>query len=436
MNDESGAGSPASSTIGDVDILIVGAGQAGLALSYFLTAQGRDHVLLERSSQVANAWTTDRWDTFRLVTPNWTLAMPGFPYAGGDPDGFLSRAEIARYFQDYAATFHPPIMFDVEVNAVDQDEAGNGFVVSTSGGRLTANNVVLATGSHQIARLPAAAAEMPAGMMHLHARNYRGPSALPPGAVLVVGSAQTGAQIADELHRSGREVYLSVSSAGRVPRRYRGKDIVRWLTDAGFFSTPWKQWPEPKSRFEAPPHVTGMDGGRTLNLHEFARNGIRLLGRVQGARDGMLDLAPDLHANLARADAFAAKATAMIDGLVANTGLDAPPAEDEEPMRDGFSVEIVEQLDLMKSGVTSIIWATGYRLDFGWVRMPLLDATGFPIQERGVTAVPGLYMLGYFWMHTRGSGTLWGVGKDAEHIAEHLASRADRSRTAHIPLAS
>ena len=436
MNSDTRAGASAASTIGHVDIVIIGAGQAGLALSSFLTAQGRDHVLLERSSRVASAWSTDRWDAFRLVTPNWTLAMPGFPYAGDDPDGFLARADIVRYFDDYAASFNPPVLLDVEVVAVDRDEAGDGFIVTTRGGRLTANTVVLATGSHQIPRMPAAAADVPAAVLQLHSRDYRSPGALPPGAVLVVGSAQSGAQIADELRRSGRDVYLSVSAAGRVPRRYRGKDIVRWLSDAGFFSTPWDQWPEPKSRFEAPPHVTGAGGGRTLNLHRFAREGVHLLGHVKGAQDGFLALAPDLHENLAKADAFAAHATAMIDGFIANAGLDAPSAEEEAPMNDGFAVEMIERIDLAKAGITAIVWATGYRLDFSWVHLPLLDESGFPIQARGVTSVPGLYTLGYFWMHTRGSGTLWGVGKDAEHIAGHIAARADVKRPIHIPLAS
>lgn len=408
-----------------VEVAVIGAGQAGLSISRCLTEQGRDHVVLEQAVRLAEPWRRDRWDSFTLVTPNWALRLPGFHYRGDDPDGFMSRADIVRYFEDYAASFGPPVRFGVEVTAVEANPSGKGFVVTTNVGRLATDNIVVATGSFQRPKLPATAVDLPANILQLHSGQYRNPDALPPGAVLVVGTAQSGSQIADELYRSGRRVYLSVGKAGRAPRRYRGKDIWWWLAErTGFFDQTFDALPEPKSRFEAAPHVSGKDGGRTLNLHQFALDGVQLLGRLRGTDNGTLQLAPDLHENLAKADGFAAFVTKMIDGFVATTGLDAPPAEDEPPLRDGFATELHPQLDLTAAGITSVVWATSYRFDFSWVRCPVFDVDGFPVQRQGVTAVPGLYFLGLHWLHTYKSGTLTGVGDDAAHVAAAIAARA------------
>jgi putative flavoprotein involved in K+ transport len=419
-----------------VDVAIIGGGQAGLSLSYYLKQQGRDHVILERSTRLAEPWRSGRWDSFTLVTPNWTLLLPGFHYAGDEPDAFMPKADVIRYFEDYVASFGPPMLFGIEVSAVDPDPTGNGFVVSTNAGRLMANSVVIATGAHQQALLPDAASRLPGHIVQMHSGEYRNPEALPPGAVLVVGTAQSGAQIAEELSRCGREVYLSVSGAGRAPRRYRGKDVVWWLKQVGFFDTPWDLAPEPKSRFESPPHVSGAGGGRTLNLHQFARDGVHLLGRVRGADDGTILLAPDLHENLGKADGFAAFATNVFDQFIAKSGLDAPPADGEPELRDGFDTPQVTELDLARAGITSVIWATGYGLDFNWVHFPVFEDNGFPIQNQGVTNVPGLYFLGLFWLYTRGSGGLFGVSKDAEHVADVMSARAGSKLVNHLPIAS
>jgi putative flavoprotein involved in K+ transport len=406
-----------------VDIAVIGAGQAGLAISYYLTQQGRDHLLLERATRLAEPWRSERWDSFTLVTPNWAIQFPGFPYHGDDPDGFASRAEAVQFFEDYAASFLPPIRFGTEVTAVEADHSGNGFIVSTNVGRLAANNVVVASGSSQRPKLPAAATGLPASIVQLHSSQYRNPDALPPGAVLVVGSAQSGAQIAEELYKHGREVYLSVGNAGRAPRRYRGRDCVWWLVQLGFFDQPYDTMTEKEARHFTPPHLTGNDGGRTLNLHQFAHDGVHLLGRIQGADDGNLILAPDLHENLAKADGFAAMITQTIDGFIAKTGIDAPPAEEEPARRDGFAIEPRERIELVAANITSIIWATGYEFDYRWVRFPIFDRDGYPIQRRGVTEAPGLYFLGQHWLHTRKSGTILGVGGDAAHVANAIAAR-------------
>jgi putative flavoprotein involved in K+ transport len=238
--------------------------------------------------------------------------------------------------------------------------------------------------------------------------------------VLVVGSGQSGAQIAEELYQAGRTVYLSVGTAGRAPRRYRGQDAFHWLRRLGYFETTVEKLPKPQARFAANPHVSGKGGGHTLNLHQFARDGVRLLGRLADARDGRLYFAPDLHDNLAKADKFEAELVKGIDKLIAETGLDAPP-ETLPALRDGFDVPVVTELDARAAGVGSVIWASGFSWDFGLVQAPLFDEFGYPIQKRGVTALPGLYFVGLPWLHKAKSGLLIGVGEDAAYIAAHIA---------------
>jgi putative flavoprotein involved in K+ transport len=406
-----------------IEVVVIGAGQAGLAASHRLTEQGREHVLLERAEHVGNRWRTERWDSLTLVAPNWSLRLPGLDYSGDDPDGFSGRADVVGYLEDYAASFGPPVRFGTEVRSVTEHPTGTGLLVSTDAGRVAADSVIVATGPYQSPALPAAAAQLPAGVRQLHSAAYRNPGELPPGAVLVVGTGQSGAQIAEELHASGRDVYLSVGSSGRAPRRYRGHDIIWWLLTVGFFDQTFEDAPEPKSRERGIPHLSGKDGGHTLNLHRFARDGVHLLGRVRGAGGTTLRLAGDLHENLAKSDGFAVHATQVIDGFIARTGMDAPLPENEPLLRDGFATESVPELDLAAVGITSVVWATGYRYDFGPIRFPIFDQGGYPIQRQGITTVPGLYFLGLQWMHTRQSATFWGVGADAEHIAGHIADR-------------
>jgi putative flavoprotein involved in K+ transport len=410
------------------DTVVIGAGQAGLATSYCLGQRGQEHIVLERAGAVAPVWKDQRWDSFTLITPNWALRMPGGEYDGPEPEAFMTRDDVARYFDNYAGAHHLPVRTGVEVEQVRRRDDGS-YEVATNQGPWLARNVVVATGYEQSPHIPAFAGAISPEIAQIHSRDYRNPGQLPPGAVLVVGSAQSGAQIAEELLEHGRTVLLSVSNAGRGPRRYRGRDIFAWLFELGFFDLPPDKMPGPPGAPFVAPHVTGKDGGRTLNLHQFARDGMRLLGHVVGAEGSTLTIAPDVHACLARADGFADNARKMIDGYIAACGLDAPEETVEEP-RDGFDQPVIERLDLKDAGVSAIIWATGFTHDYSLVDLPVLTDTGAPVQERGVTDFPGLYFVGLPWMPGLRSGILAGVGESATHIADHIAARAPATAAA------
>lgn len=408
-----------------IETAIVGGGQAGLATSYFLCRHGREHVVLEQAAQPANAWRNGRWDSFTLVTPNWTVRLPGAEYDGPDRNGFMARDDIVAYFERYVDRFQLPVRYDARVTAVAAMD-GEGYRVTTPERAYAADNVVIATGFEQLPKVPSFAAGISPNVTQMHSSQYRNPDALPAGGVLVVGSAQSGAQIAEELYLSGRDVFLAIGGAGRAPRRYRGKDVAEWLMKIGFFDMTPDKLPVPKEQF-APPHVSGTNGGHALNLHQFARDGVTLLGHLRGAADGTLGFAADVHERLARADHFEREVQKMIDGYVQANGLEAP--EEELPqLRDGFDQPVITALDLAATGITTVIWATGYTHDYGFVKLPVLDDTGFPIQERGVTRHPGLYFVGMPWMPSLKTGTLAGVGECAAHIAACIAGQpaADR----------
>lgn len=409
-------------TAQSMDTVIIGAGQAGLATSYWLKQHGREHVVLEKADRAGSAWR-QRWDSFTLVTPNWSFRLPGGDYGLADPQGYMGRDQIIASFEDYVARHQLPVRFNSEATSVELAPDGRSYIVhSGDGAPIEAANVVIASGSFQRPRLPAYAVNLPAHFVQMHSGQYRNPQSLPDGAVLVVGSGQSGAQIAEELYQSGRTVYLCVGSAGRAPRRYRGRDTWEWLSVTGFLDRTVDKLPSPRARFAGNPHISGHDGGHTLNLHQFARAGVRLLGHLSGVEDGAITLAPDLHESLARADQFEAQLVKMIDAYIERTGTDAP-LEELPRLRDGFAVEIVTRLDLAAAGVTSVIWALGYRFDFSLVKLPVFDGDGSPVQERGVTAAPGLYFVGLNWLHSQKSGLLQGVGDDAAFIASHLVAR-------------
>ena len=401
-----------------VDVVVVGAGQAGLALSYHLAQQGRPHVVLERG-RVGEAWRSGRWDSFCLVTPNWMTNLPGFPYAGDDPDGFMGRDEVVAFLERYAASFGAPVREGVEVTAV-APAAGGRYLVETTAGPIEAVNVAVATNFLQVPKLPPFAADLPGDIVQVHTSRYRNPEGLPPGAVLVVGTGQSGSQVAEELYQSGRRVCLSVGRTGRVPRRYRGKDVYWWVRETGIRTTTAET-----SAGHA--HVSAKDGGRDLSLHRFARDGVALLGRVEGVAGGRLRLSPDLHERLAYADAFEAAFKRAVDDYVARTGLDAAP--DEPPvdagLGDGDRAEVVRELDLRAAGVSSVVWGTGYGCDLRWVRLPAVGADGFPVHERGITPVPGLYVVGMSWKRPPTSAFVGTVGQEAAHVSAHLAASTE-----------
>jgi putative flavoprotein involved in K+ transport len=407
----------------EIETVVIGAGQAGLALSYHLAKADRSHVVLEKAPQVANAWRNQRWDSFTLVTPNFQVRMPGAEYQGPEPYGFMTRAQVVDYLDMYVGRFTLPVRCGIEATSVEPGSGG--YCIRTSAGAFRCQNVVVATGLYQSPKVPQFAAALPAEVRQLHSMQYRNPSSLLPGAVLVVGTGQSGAQIAEELYQSGRTVCLSIGSAGRVPRRYRGRDINDWFTRLGMFDVKVQELESPAEKFAAHPQISGKNGGESLNLHQFARDGVRLLGHLQDARGGRLLFAPDLYQTLAKVDQFERQALKMIDEYIDHQGL-AVPAEIVPQLQDGYEQPLISVLDLSVQGITNVLWATGYHFDFSLVRLPVLDADGYPDQTRGVTAYDGLYFLGMPWLYNRRSGLLFGVGDDAEFLANHIAERRQK----------
>jgi putative flavoprotein involved in K+ transport len=408
-----------------IDTIIIGGGQAGLATSFYLKKQGREHLVLERADRPGAAWQ-QRWDSFTLVTPNWAFRLPGVEHSGDDRDGFMPRDEILRVFESYAAGRELPVRCGVDVTAVEPLTGRPGYLVRTVGSDFEAQNVVVATGMYQRPKIPDFSSGLPTDILQWPSGQYRNPAGLPPGAVLVVGSGQSGCQIAEELYKSSRRVYHSIGSAGRAPRYYRGKDTYEWLVLAGYFDRTPDMLPSPKARFAPDPHLSGAGGGHDLNLHQFARDGVTLLGHLRGVSDGRLDIAADLHESLSKADQFETQLVKLIDGHIAKNGLDAPEERLPE-LRDGFDQAVITELDVRTAGITSVVWGAGYRFDFSLVKLPVCDEDGYPVQERGVTRYPGLYFVGLPWLHTRKSGLLLGMGQDAEYIADRIEAASRES---------
>ena len=412
------------------EVIIIGAGQGGLCISYCLSDHGIDHVVLEREV-LGDSWSRRRWDSFALVTPNWTIRLPGAEYQGPDPDGFMRRDDFAAYLARWARRFGCPIRTGVAATGLGQGANGR-LCVDTVDGPLEAPAVVVATGTMQTPRRPALAEFVSPRIGQVDAETYRNPGDLAPGSVLVVGSGQTGGQIADELRLAGRRVLLSAGGAGRVPRRYRGRDCVAWLDELGFFDRTPDMLESPAQRFRAEVQVSGARGGRTIGLHRLRRDGVELFGRLTAADGKKMRFADDLRHNMENADRFARKFQEGVDAFVERNGIDAPlPTDDEldgEPPDDDWSVPHRPSIDLGDEQVTTIVWATGFSYDFSWIDLPVRDGMGYPVTERGATCVPGLYFMGLNWMVTRKSGLLYGVGDDARHVAAHIARYLDTRR--------
>ncbi|MGB6165557.1 MAG: MSMEG_0569 family flavin-dependent oxidoreductase [Pseudonocardiaceae bacterium] len=411
-------------------VVIVGGGQAGLAMSYCLTQRGVDHLVLERD-RVGHEWRDRRWDSFCLVTPNWQCQLPGFPYTGDDPDGFMGRDEIARYIEEYAKSFDPPVVEGVTATRLRRDRKGR-YLVGTSRGELIANQVVLATGPYQVPLIPRLAERLPEELTQLHSSRYRSPDQLPHGEVLVVGTGQSGCQIAEDLHLAGRQVHLAVGSAPRVARFYRGRDVVAWLDAMGYYRKAVEEFADVDAvRFRVNHYVTGRDGGRDIDLRAFARDGMRLYGHLIAVTAGVttamsgatLRFAPDLEQNLDHADAVSESIKDSIDSYLDALGTDTAP---EPRYRPVWTPEReTTTLDLGGTGITSVIWSTGFGRDDRWIEVPVFDGRGYPTHDRGVPSGPGLYFLGLPWQHTWGSARLSGVAGDAEYLAERITTRAN-----------
>jgi putative flavoprotein involved in K+ transport len=408
--------------------IVVGAGQAGLSASHELHRRGVEHVVLDRSVRPAGRWP-DRWNSFCLVTINENCRLPGLPYDGDQPDGFMTRDEVVAYLGRYAKSFNAPVEYGVDVRGIRPGTGADRWLVSTSAGTLSARTVVVATGPFQHPKVPSWAECLPEPVHQLHSDAYVSPECVPDGPTLVVGTGQSGAQIAEELHAAGRRVYLGVSRCGRRPRRYRGRDIHAWValmrrqaTQQGTLRTV-RDLGSPRERFTCNPHLSGRNGGHEINLRRLATSGVVLLGRPSGIRGGTLLLDPDLIANLEGADAAAAQSRRIIDEFICACGIDAPEDDVIEPVLP--DPVVLSELTLDEAQIRTVIWATGYRLDFSWIDVPgLCDAHGYPWHDRGVTPYPGLSFLGLPWLHTEASSLLLGMETDAPHLVAQLTSTA------------
>jgi putative flavoprotein involved in K+ transport len=404
-------------------VIVVGAGQAGLSTSYCLQQRGIEHVVLEANA-VGHSWRTERWDTFCLVTPNWQCKLPGHSYSGPDPFGFMGRDEIVRYLEDYARAFQPPLETGVRVTSLV--ERRGRFELETSAGAFSAAQVVVAVGSYHLKSVPPMASGLPANVLQLHSAHYRNPESLPPGAVLVVGSGQSGCQIAEDLHLAGRKVHLAVGNAPRCARRYRGKDVVEWLDDMRYYDIPIDQHPNREQvRDRANHYVTGRDGGHDLDLRQFALEGMKLYGPLRAIEDGQCRFGAELKRNLDSADDVYRSINRSIDQFIAEHGVTAPEGLPYRPPWEPS--EEVTTLDVASAGISAVVWCVGFGSDFRWIELPLFDERGYPEHDRGVTPVPGLYFIGLPWLHTWGSGRFSGVGRDAEYLATRIAEHTGTS---------
>ena len=411
------------------DVAVIGGGQAGLGIGYYLQATDRNFIIFERG-RVGETWRTQRWDSFAVNTPNWANGLPGDPYQGDQPDGFYHRDELIDYFEHYAAKFELPITEGVTVTAVDA--TGHGFRVTyedTAGvvDSVTAANVVVASGIMQAPKIPGIRERFPESIRQLHASEYRSSETLGPGAVVVIGSGQSGCQICEDLIHAGRDVYLCTSKVGRLRRRYRRRDVLEWWEDMGFLDIPVEELPDPAMQFAAQPQVSGLGRyGSTLSLQSLAREGVRLMGRLTDVDDGVLRTDDSLAEHLAFADARSAEFTSMIEDWISSTVVSAEPIEDD-PNDEPADPEVAElgitELDLMEAGVRSVIWCTGFTADFDWIHAQITDESGRPIHRRGISPVPGIYFLGFPWLHSRKSGIIHGIDEDARFIAEAIAAR-------------
>jgi putative flavoprotein involved in K+ transport len=400
-----------------VAVAVIGGGQAGLSLSHELTELDVEHVVLERG-RVGQTWR-DRWDSFCLVTPNWTVQLPGYAYDGSDPDGFMPRDEIVVYLERYAAAFDAPVREGIDVRLIEASD--DGFDLSTSAGHLHADTVVVASGAYQRPHRPKAAATLGPDPLQIDVEGYRSEAALPPGRVLVVGSGQSGCQIAEELNVAGRDVVLACGKAPWAPRRMGGRDLLWWALETGFLDARVESLPAPAARLAANILTTGHGGGHDLHLRTLRQAGVTLTGHFLGATDHEVHFAPDLCESVAWGDERYGQFTTLMRKLVRERGLEEPELEEPTP----FEGEGPERLDLR--GFGTVLFATGFRPDYSsWLPWrEAFDELGYPVHEDGESvAIPGLYFLGVHFLRKRKSSLLVGVGEDAAMVARRIATRS------------
>ncbi|GLK81211.1 MSMEG_0569 family flavin-dependent oxidoreductase [Methylopila turkensis] len=404
-------------------VVVVGGGQAGLSVSYWLKQRKIDHLVFEAKT-AAHVWETRRWDNFCLVTPNWQCDLPGHPYDGPDPDGFMVKDEIVAYVRRFVEKVDPPIREGVSVTRVARRPEG-GFSVATSAGDVTADEIVVASGGYHTPIIPRMAEKLPKAIAQIHSEQYRNAGQLPEGAVLVVGSGQSGAQIAEDLHLAGRKVHLAVGPAPRCARFYRGRDVVTWLADMGYYEMTVEKHPLREGvRDNTNHYVTGRDGGRDIDLRRFANEGMELYGVLEDYDDGVLRFRENLAESLDFADRTYNGINAAIDRHIAETGVEAPPPSVYEPVWTPPAER--GTLDLAASGVASLVWCIGFAPDFRWLDVPVFNGAGRPVHKRGVTEAEGVSFIGLPWLNTWGSGRFGAVGRDAEHVVAVIADRLAR----------
>lgn len=396
--------------------LVIGGGQAGLTMSHRLKQRGLPHLVLERH-RIAERWRSERWDGLKFQFPNWSVRLPEFPFPHDDPDAFASTEDIIKFIEAYAEFVAPPIRCGIAVTRLSRD--GARFMAETADGTITADNVVVATGPYQRGLIPDLLRDHP--VLQVHGTNYKNPEQLPPGAVLVVGAGASGAQISEELQRAGRRVYLSVGTHRRLPRRYRGRDLIWWLAEMRLD----QMTPEQHGPSRLGPVISGAYGGRTIDLRDFAADGMVLVGHLDAAQDGVLEIGPGLAESLAEGDLAFSGFLDVVDAYVQRQGLDVPlepEARATKPNPPCVTTPL-RRLDLNAEGISAIVWATGYGVDFGWIDLPVFDPRGEPVHRKGISEVPGLYFLGLQWLSKMNSSFLSGVGDDAAVLADHILGR-------------
>jgi putative flavoprotein involved in K+ transport len=403
-----------------VETVIIGGGHAGLTMSYYLRQLGREHLILERG-RVAERWRSERWDSFCFQFPNWTIELPGYKYQCDDPDAFAPGSEVVRFLDGYADFINAPVRCGVEVTSLERADSSR-YLLETNSVAIETANVVIATGPYQLPVIPTMSADVPKTIFQIHSNAYRNSAQLPLGAVLVVGSGASGCQIADDLQQDGRQVYLSVARHSRMPRRYRGQDFAYWGAALK----------RPEQIVDTVPLalrkgsevlLTGANGGYEVDLRAMAARGIVLLGRLQGINDGNLTLADDLAQNLAKGDESLENFKRAVDDYVTKNGLEFPAVQ--EPGVKPNVPRPVSRLDLKDAGIGAIVWASGFRCNFDWVKLPIFDDGGEPVHRRGVTQFPGIYFLGLRWLYKRKSAFLLRASgaEDAAYLAEQIAAR-------------
>jgi putative flavoprotein involved in K+ transport len=410
----------------NIEAVVIGAGHAGLAMSRCLTERSIDHVVIERG-EVANSWRTERWDSLRLLTPNWQSRLPGFGYEGDDPDGYRTMPEVVAFLDRYAGAIAAPIETWTQVTSVSAADSG-GFVVATDRGSWRSRAVVLATGACNVAYVPALATAVPPDIATVTSMAYRNPDQLDQGEVLVVGASATGTQLADEIHRSGRPVTLAVGEHVRAPRIYRGKDIEWWMSAIGVHDERYDEVDDIARARRVPSlQLAGSPERRTLDLNALTGIGVKLTGRLAGIADGRAQFSGSLHNNCAMADLKMNRLLSAIDSWASEHGLDG---EIEAPHRLApTEVDATPPLGLNLAGgrIRTIVWATGYRPDYSWLKVPVVDRKGQIRHDGGVTEQPGLYVMGLQFLRRRKSALIDGAGDDARDLSDHMASYLTQS---------